>query len=83
MIYKSRHLRYPIKNFKGGLNVNWLNQVLLIVPNACKIRMGMVTMGRVLFNKKDILRIKTAAVAQWVRAFAPQEEGWVFESQPQ
>ena len=23
-----------------------------------------------------------AAVAQWVRAFAPQAEGWVFESQP-
>ena len=23
----------------------------------------------------------TAAVAQWVRAFAPQVEGWVFESQ--
>ena len=24
----------------------------------------------------------TAAVAQWVRAMAPQAEGWVFESQP-
>ena len=24
----------------------------------------------------------TAAVAQWVRAFASQAEGWVFESQP-
>ena len=24
----------------------------------------------------------TAAVAQWVRAFALQAEGWVFESQP-
>ena len=24
-----------------------------------------------------------AAVAQWVRAFAPQAEGWVFLSQPQ
>ena len=23
----------------------------------------------------------TAAVAQWVRVFAPQAEGWVFESQ--
>ena len=23
------------------------------------------------------------AVAQWVRAFASQAEGWVFESQPQ
>ena len=22
------------------------------------------------------------AVAQWVKAFAPQAEGWVFESQP-
>ena len=25
----------------------------------------------------------TAAVAKWVRAFALQAEGWVFESQPQ
>ena len=25
---------------------------------------------------------RTAAVAQWVRALAPQAEGWVFESQP-
>ena len=24
---------------------------------------------------------ETAAVAQWVRALAPQAEGWVFESQ--
>ena len=24
----------------------------------------------------------TAAMAQWVRAFVPQAEGWVFESQP-
>ena len=24
----------------------------------------------------------TAAVAQWVRTFAPLVEGWVFESQP-
>ena len=24
----------------------------------------------------------TAAVAQWVRALAPEAEGWVFESQP-
>ena len=24
----------------------------------------------------------TAAVAQWVRALAPQAEGWVFESGP-
>ena len=24
----------------------------------------------------------TAAAAQWVRAFASQAEGWVFESQP-
>ena len=24
----------------------------------------------------------SAAVAQWVRAFAPQAEGWVFEFQP-
>ena len=24
----------------------------------------------------------TAAVAQWVRALAPQAEDWVFESQP-
>ena len=23
-----------------------------------------------------------AAVAQWVRAFAPQAKGWMFESQP-
>ena len=25
---------------------------------------------------------KAAAVVQWVRAFALQAEGWVFESQP-
>ena len=25
---------------------------------------------------------KAAAVAQWVRAFAPQTEDWVFESKP-
>ena len=25
--------------------------------------------------------LKTAAVAQWVIAIAPQAEGWVFESQ--
>ena len=31
-----------------------------------------------------IIRIQqAAAVAQWVRAFAPQAEGWEFESQPQ
>ena len=30
-----------------------------------------------------IILIRTAAVAQWVRAFAPQAEGWMFESQPQ
>ena len=34
----------------------------------------MITMDRILSNKKDIQRIETAAVAQWVRAFAPQEE---------
>ena len=26
--------------------------------------------------------LRTAAVAQWARAFASQAEGWVFESQP-
>ena len=25
----------------------------------------------------------TAVVVQWIRALAPQAEGWVFESQPQ
>ena len=28
-----------------------------------------------------ILTLKTAAVAQWVGAFSPQAEGWVFETQ--
>ena len=28
-----------------------------------------------------LLYIAVAAVAQWVRALAPQAEGWVFESQ--
>ena len=28
-------------------------------------------------------QLPTAAVAQWVRAFAPQAEGWVFESKLQ
>ena len=26
--------------------------------------------------------LSAAAVAQWVRVFAPQAEGWVFETQP-
>ena len=30
-----------------------------------------------------IILIRTAAMAQWVRAFARQVEGWMFESQPQ
>ena len=35
----------------------------------------------------DLRKLKLAlpysrGVAQWVRAFAPQAEGWVFESQP-
>ena len=29
-----------------------------------------------------IQTVFAAALAQWVRAFAPQAEGWVFESQP-
>ena len=29
------------------------------------------------------LFVRRATVAQWVRAFAPQAEGWEFESQPQ
>ena len=28
------------------------------------------------------LQLQTAAVGQWVRALAPQPEGWVFESKP-
>ena len=32
------------------------------------------------FEEKKLF--KNVAVAQWVRAFAPQAEGWVFESQP-
>ena len=27
-------------------------------------------------------QLQTAAVGQWVRALAPQPEGWVFESKP-
>ena len=34
-------------------------------------------------NSKFLRRLWAAAVAQWVRAFAPQAEGCVFESQPQ
>ena len=30
-----------------------------------------------------IILIRTAAMAQWVRVFTPQAEGWVLESQPQ
>ena len=31
---------------------------------------------------KFLYMYKTATVAYWVRALAPQAEGWVFESQP-
>ena len=32
--------------------------------------------------KSLFMTINAVAVAQWVREFAPQAEGWVFESQP-
>ena len=33
------------------------------------------------FHRFDYFYVyKAAAVAQWVRAFAPQAKGWVFES---
>ena len=34
------------------------------------------------FINKIMQKMETAAVAQWVRAVAPQADGWVFESQP-
>ena len=33
-------------------------------------------------SDRNFLRSSRTAVAQWARAFAPQAEGWVFESQP-
>ena len=30
----------------------------------------------------DFTYARAAAVAQWIRALAPQAEGWVFESRP-
>ena len=35
-----------------------------------------------LVSQTETLQRAAAAVAQWVRAFVPQAEGWVFESQP-
>ena len=32
--------------------------------------------------KKKPKTLPAMAVVQWVRAFAPQAEGWVFKSQP-
>ena len=33
-------------------------------------------------EKCEGLSLEAAEVVQWVKAFAPQAEGWVFESQP-
>ena len=35
-----------------------------------------------MYNLQVLKVNKAVAVAKWVRAFAPQVESWVFESQP-
>ena len=44
------------------------------------VRWGMVRLNFITFIVS--VYIVTVALAQWVRALAPQAEGWVFESQP-
>ena len=51
------------------INESYLNQMLNVDMTLLGLYMSLVL-------------LETAAVAQWVRAFAPQSEGWMFESQP-
>ena len=45
-------------------------------------RPGVSLMKTHVFHQAWFILTQTAAMVQWVRALAPQGEGWVFESQP-
>ena len=51
--------------------------------NSIKRGINLNSSKSVVLFKEHLQMRPTAAVAQWVRAFAPQAEGWVFESQVQ
>ena len=59
---------------RGYGNTNQLSFVLVY-------RIRCSSRGKI-YKSTKIINLATAAVSQWVRTFAPQAEGWVFESKP-
>ena len=50
--------------------------------NSLKYPIILTNLSNYVLTLYTILKLKAAAFAQLVRAFAKQAEGWVFESQP-
>ena len=60
----------------------FLNAASTAIAKKLKVQVSFLIACCRLFVHLSLLRL-AATVAQWVRAFAPQAEGWEFESQPQ
>ena len=66
------------------LQMQWNRYIIyesILLPPTCKKNYVNTKHNYVDIQKKIFAATATEAVAQWSRAFAPQAEGWVFESQ--
>ena len=72
-------IKYPW--FLGEINLFSWKPKSLFKAREKKVK-NTVTIFKTFLLKNQFKTDLAAALAQWVRAFAPQAEGWVFESQP-